>query len=232
MQHFNYLTLIATFLLSVALVPSAFSQDSKQENSQTQGTEATQPEKKSKVGRKLKQAIPDCISIIFSTCKDNSGRNEAEQERQDKELARAAKRCEELEKARPATKETQPRSTEPPRPEITSQESSSRNSALPSSAAPYCTPPDVLAAEHDVEVGDFSFQDKNYRGAEMRYRSALERLPDEPIATLHLARVLEKQGKSTEAYDRYQSYLSWSPTGKDAEEAQAAIKRLDSQARK
>jgi predicted Zn-dependent protease len=184
------------------------------------------PKQKSKISKTLGRAIPDCISIIFSTCKDRSGRNEAAAEVQEEQLARAAKRCEELQKNRPpALTVSRPTSDQPARPEIPNAESSSRSSTP--EVSPYCTPQDVLAAEHDVEVGDFNFKDKNYRGAEMRYRSALERLPGEPIATLHLARVLEKEGKTEEAYGQYKSYMTWSPTGKDAEEAQAAIQRLE-----
>jgi tetratricopeptide (TPR) repeat protein len=90
---------------------------------------------------------------------------------------------------------------------------------------PYCMGEDVLAADHDVDVGDFYFVQQNYRAAEMRYRSALERLPGEPIASLHLARVLEKLGNKPEAAEHYKTFLEWSPNGKDADEAKAAIER-------
>jgi tetratricopeptide (TPR) repeat protein len=91
---------------------------------------------------------------------------------------------------------------------------------------PYCMPEDVLAADHDVDVGDFYFAQQNYRAAEMRYRSALERLPGEPIGSLHLARVLEKLGNKPEAAEHYKIFLEWSPSGKDADEAKSAIGRL------
>lgn len=91
---------------------------------------------------------------------------------------------------------------------------------------PYCMPEDVLAADHDVDVGDFYFVQQNYRAAEMRYRSALKRLPGEPIASLHLARVLNTIGNKPEAAEHYKVFLSWSPTGKDADEAKSAIERL------
>lgn len=207
-------------------VPQDTGKPNSESSQQTGEAETTKDKKGSKVSRTLKKAIPDCINIIFGTCKDNSGRNQEIADKQERELARAAERCRELIVARPQPSPSKP-ATEPHGVEVPEGESSSRTSEAPREGMPYCTPEHVLAAEHDVEVGDFNFKDKNYKGAEMRYRSALERLPGEPIATLHLARVLEKQGKTAEAYEQYKSYMGWSPTGKDAEEAQAAIQRLE-----
>jgi predicted Zn-dependent protease len=226
MSRVCYAVLVyASLLLSTRISPLR----AQTQNSQSEGEATAEKSTGSKIGDTLKRGVPDCISIIFHTCKDNSGRNAREEERQQQELARAAKRCEDLQKARPKAAATV--AEEAPHPDPLSNESSSR-SIDSTTSAPYCTPQDLLAAEHDVEVGDFNFKDKNYRGAEMRYRSALDRLPGEPIATLHLARVLEKQGKSAEAQQQYESYMTWGPTGKDAEEAQTALKRLASNARK
>jgi tetratricopeptide (TPR) repeat protein len=186
----------------------------------------TQEKKKSsKISRKIDEALPDCVNLIFYRgCRHSDARQQDADEREQQKLAEAAERCKQLTAALPAAVAAKLGETKAA--EIDPNFSSSRQ---PQPPAPYCTPEDVIAADHDVDVGDFNFKDKNYRGAEMRYRSALERLPEEPIATLHLARVLEKLGNKAEAYDRYKVFLEWSPTGKDAEEANSAIARLQKQ---
>ncbi len=182
-------------------------------------TKEDAPKKKSsKAKRTLQKALPDCINIIFSTCPGNSARQQEAEEQLKARRARAAERCRQLDAARPAT--AQPRKTELPLGE------SSSKSSIPDLQPHGCTPEDMLAAEHDVEVGDFNLGDKNYRGAEMRYRSALERVPGDPIATLRLARLLDKQGRNAEAYEQYKAYMAWSPTGADADEARAAMERI------
>jgi tetratricopeptide (TPR) repeat protein len=195
-----------------ARVPDASSSGATPEKDQQQ-------KKGSKVTRQMKKALPDCINIIFSICPGNRVRQDEANEADEARLARAAERCRQLKAARPSPAPATPS-------QVPAGESSSKT-AMPADVSPMqCTPEDVLAAEHDVEVGDFNFSERNYRGAEMRYRSALERLPGDPIATLHLARVLEKQGKKPEALQQYQAFMTWSPVGKDAEEANAAIARL------
>jgi predicted Zn-dependent protease len=160
--------------------------------------------------------------VFYHGCRHSTARQEAAEQKQQQQLADAADRCKQLTTALPPSLATR-LGTSAPAPEVSSNVSSSKQSLPPT---PYCTPEDVIDADHDVDVGDFNFSDKNYRGAEMRYRSALERLPGEPVATLHLARTLEKLGKKAEAYDRYKTFLEWSPTGKDADEANSAIARL------
>jgi predicted Zn-dependent protease len=180
--------------------------------------------KHSKVSHKVDEALPDCVNLIFyHGCRHSTARQEDADEKQQQKLVEAADRCKQLTKALP-----------PPLAAKSSVHTASENSTSPAESsskqprevAPYCTAEEVVAADHDVDVGDFNFGNKNYRGAEMRYRSALERLPGEPVATLHLARVLEKLGNKTEAYDQYKIFLEWSPAGKDAEEANAALVRL------
>lgn len=184
----------------------------------------TQPEKKksSKLKRKVDEALPECVNLIFyHGCRHSDARQQDADEKQQQKLAEATDRCKQLTAALPAALASKLNATHP-----VQLDSSFSSSQKPQPATPYCTPEDVLAADHDVDVGDFNFKDKNYHGAEMRYRSALERLPGEPVATLHLARVLEKLDNKAEAYDQYKIFLEWSPTGKDAEEANAAIARL------
>jgi tetratricopeptide (TPR) repeat protein len=194
----------------------------------TQPPPEQQPEQptkeRSKVSRKVDQALPDCVNLIFyHGCRHSTARQEDADEKQQQKLVEAANRCKQLTAALPtslAAKASVRAVSENP---ANSGENSSKQ---PHETAPYCTAEDVVAADHDVDVGDFNFENKNYRGAEMRYRSALERLPGEPVATLHLARALEKLGNKTQAYDQYKIFLEWSPTGKDAQEANAALVRL------
>jgi Tetratricopeptide repeat len=56
-----------------------------------------------------------------------------------------------------------------------------------------------LEIAKDIEIGDFYFKEKNYRGAESRYRDALSYRPDEPEATFKLAECLNKLGYNDEA---------------------------------
>lgn len=178
--------------------------------------------KPSKAKKVLRRAAPDCISILFHKCPALSSREEDIQISSEKQLAQAAERCKLLEAQRPGSL----RSAKREKSEAQAGESSSK-AQISENVHPYCTPEDVLEAEHDVEVGDFYVEDKNYRGAEMRYRSALERIPGDPIATVRLAQLLEKQKRNAEALALYRQFMAWSPTDKDAEDAKAAIARLE-----
>lgn len=208
------------------------SQDST--SRQPQATATPEPEQKpetqpsagkghNKVTRKLGEALPDCVNLIFYRgCRHSGARQDAANQKQQEQLSEAGERCKQLTAALPEQLAAKYNKTAPA--ESSGGYSSSKQ---PQDPTPYCTPEDVLAADHDVDVGDFNFNDKNFRGAEMRYRSALERVPAEPIATLHLARVLEKLGNKSEALDQYRTFLLWKPAGKDAEEANTAIARLE-----
>jgi hypothetical protein len=48
----------------------------------------------------------------------------------------------------------------------------------------------------DMEIGTYYFKNKNYRGAEMRFRHALEYKPGQPEATFKLAESLFKLAES------------------------------------
>ena len=74
----------------------------------------------------------------------------------------------------------------------------------------------------DIEIGTYAFKYKNYRGAELRFRHALEYKPGQPDATFKLAESLDKLGKSDEAKQQYQAYLSSQPHGPHADRARAA----------
>jgi hypothetical protein len=79
----------------------------------------------------------------------------------------------------------------------------------------------------NLEVAEFYFDDKNYRGAESRFREALLSKPNHPAATFKLAETLDKLGKANEARDTYKAYLKLQPSGSSAERARKALQRLE-----
>lgn len=81
-------------------------------------------------------------------------------------------------------------------------------------------------ADKDVEVGDFYFSQKNYRGAESRYAEALEYKPNDAEATFKLALTKERLGEKEDAVASYQSYLKILPEGPRAKDAEKGIERL------
>jgi tetratricopeptide (TPR) repeat protein len=87
-------------------------------------------------------------------------------------------------------------------------------------------PWDPHKAAKDVEVGDYYFKRKNYRGAEDRYREALLYKNNDAVATFRLAVCLEKMDRPDDARQEYESYLKILPHGPQAEEAKKALDRL------
>ena len=77
----------------------------------------------------------------------------------------------------------------------------------------------------NFSVGDAYFKGKNYRGAESRFREALEYKPNHPEATYKLAVSVDKLGKTDEAQALYEAYLSLSPTGPYADRARKALRK-------
>ena len=95
----------------------------------------------------------------------------------------------------------------------------------------YVPPP----AWKSVEIGDFYFRRKDYRGALSRYQEAAKDDPDYAPAYLALGKVYEKMGKKPEALAAYHKYLDTLPSQKQADEAtdvHKAIRRLDRDLRK
>jgi len=88
---------------------------------------------------------------------------------------------------------------------------------------------DPHKAAKSVEVGDYYFKRKNYRGAEDRYREALRYKDNDAVATIRLAVCLEKLGILDDARAEYESYLKILPHGPQSVEAQKAIDRLKAQ---
>jgi tetratricopeptide (TPR) repeat protein len=87
-------------------------------------------------------------------------------------------------------------------------------------------PWDPHRAGKDIEVGDYYFKRKNYKGAEDRYREALFYKDNDAIATYRLAICLEKLDRRDEALVEYENYLRILPHGPQAGHARKAIDRL------
>ncbi|HEY6306057.1 MAG TPA: tetratricopeptide repeat protein [Candidatus Angelobacter sp.] len=74
-----------------------------------------------------------------------------------------------------------------------------------------------------MEIANLYFKDKNWAGAESRLREALAAQPTSPEATFKLARSLDRLGKSGEAREMYQKYLSLQANGPYAKEATKSL---------
>jgi tetratricopeptide (TPR) repeat protein len=90
-------------------------------------------------------------------------------------------------------------------------------------------PWDPHRAYKDIEVGDFYFKRKNYRGAESRYRDALIYKPNDAISTFRLGQICERTGRISEAMHFYESYLKILPHGPDSAEAHTSLTKLQAE---
>ncbi len=105
-----------------------------------------------------------------------------------------------------------------------------RNWAITSpGASPAANPQSTSTAQppSPATPPDAPFPD---RGAELRFRSALDAIPDEPEATFKLAKTLEKQGKYAEARVQYKNFLRHSQGGPFEDEARSALKGVEGKA--
>jgi tetratricopeptide (TPR) repeat protein len=78
----------------------------------------------------------------------------------------------------------------------------------------------------DLDVADFYFKTKNYRGAATRYREALDNKPDDPEATFKLAKSLDRSGDNDGARCAYQDFLRVGAKTPFTTEARKALDRL------
>jgi tetratricopeptide (TPR) repeat protein len=83
-----------------------------------------------------------------------------------------------------------------------------------------------LKAIKDIEVGDYYFKRKNYKGAMERYKDALFYKENDAVASFRLAQCEEKVGDKAEARKYYEQYLKILPEGPSAKEAHASLGRL------
>ena len=88
----------------------------------------------------------------------------------------------------------------------------------------------ALKAAHDVDVGDYYFEQKNYNGALMRYKDALEGKPGDIAIHVRLGRAYEKLNQAAQAVEEYKAALKLAgpEPAKDkwSEEAKSALERL------
>jgi tetratricopeptide (TPR) repeat protein len=83
-----------------------------------------------------------------------------------------------------------------------------------------------MKAAKDIEVGDYYFKRKNYKGAVERYKDALYYKDGDAVASFRLAECQEKLGDKTEARKYYEQYLKILPQGPFAKDAHASLDRL------
>jgi Flp pilus assembly protein TadD len=84
----------------------------------------------------------------------------------------------------------------------------------------------ALEAAHNVDVGDYSFAEKNYKGALLRYQDAVEEKPGDAAIHMRLARVFEKLDQLAQAIEQYKAAQKLAGPGKWSDEAGAALLRL------
>jgi tetratricopeptide (TPR) repeat protein len=87
-------------------------------------------------------------------------------------------------------------------------------------------PWDPHKAAKDVEVGDYYFKRRNYRGALDRYKEALYYKENDAMANFRLGQTYEKMKQPDEAVAHYEAYLKILPHGPLSEEAEKAIAKL------
>ena len=84
-----------------------------------------------------------------------------------------------------------------------------------------------MEALKDIEVGDYYFKRKNYKGALERYKHALVYKENDAVATFRLAVCQERVSDPSGALANYTAYLKILPNGPFADEAKQAIDRLN-----
>jgi tetratricopeptide (TPR) repeat protein len=91
---------------------------------------------------------------------------------------------------------------------------------------------DPIGGAKSTEVGDYYFEEKNYRAAFSRYEEALTLKPGDPTIYLRMGRTLERMDDGESAYKAYDSALKLEADGKSGEEAKKAMERLRPQLEK
>ena len=84
----------------------------------------------------------------------------------------------------------------------------------------------ALDAAHDVDVGDYYFEEKNYNGALMRYNDALNEKPGDIAIYVRLGRVFEKLNQVPQAIEQYKAAQKLAGPEKWSDEAKSALLRL------
>lgn len=84
----------------------------------------------------------------------------------------------------------------------------------------------VLKAAHNVDVGDYYFQEKNFNGALLRYNDALEEKPGDSAIHVRLGRAFEKLNQVPQAIEQYKAAQTPDGPEKWSDEAKSALQRL------
>jgi tetratricopeptide (TPR) repeat protein len=83
-----------------------------------------------------------------------------------------------------------------------------------------------MKAIKDIEVGDYYFRLKNYKGALARYKEALYYKDGDAVANFRIAKCQEKLGDKAEAKKYYEQYLRIVPDGPYAKDAHASLDKM------
>lgn len=108
------------------------------------------------------------------------------------------------------------------KPESTADYSSSKSPEAKCDAAMEL----ALAAAHDVDVADYQFEQKNYKGALLRLKAALADKPGDAAIHVRLGRVLERMNDPNKAIEHYQEAQKLPGPAKWTQEARSALQRL------
>jgi tetratricopeptide (TPR) repeat protein len=81
-------------------------------------------------------------------------------------------------------------------------------------------------ANNDVDVGDYYFRVKNYKGALARYQDALDYKDNNAIANFRMAQCYEKLNQPEDAITHYKEYLRILPNGQYSKDARKALQKL------
>ncbi len=84
----------------------------------------------------------------------------------------------------------------------------------------------ALEAAHNVDVGDYAFAEKNYKGALLRYKDAVEEKPGDIAIRVRLGRVFEKLDQLSRAIEQYRAAQKLAGPKNWSDEANAALLRL------
>ena len=83
-----------------------------------------------------------------------------------------------------------------------------------------------LEAAKNVDVGDYNFEKKAYKGALLRYQDAVDEKPGDAAIHVRLARVFEKLDQIPQAIEQYKAAQKLAGSKKWSDEAGAALLRL------
>jgi tetratricopeptide (TPR) repeat protein len=85
---------------------------------------------------------------------------------------------------------------------------------------------DPVAAEKNLEVGDFYFKRKNFKAAEARYRRAIKYNTEWPKAYEKLIQVYERQGDFDSAIEVCYEFVDANPSSKKAKDFEKRATRF------